>query len=87
MIYFYKDPLAAAWMSKHFGMKISRDLDGQETEMTFNAFVLGTLYEFSRFYIYTSSLHLLEPTQQDIIIDGKIIQRNGIAFIWPEVEI
>lgn len=130
MRYFYTDPLAAAWMAKHFGMKFKdehievfpvrswislQDLKGIDVE----------LKEFAKFYLHPDSVKLLEPQHSDVVLcaicgtdgkhlyddagfasddgrvvtdlfynddkgiktdDCKIIQRNGIAFHWPEVE-
>lgn len=100
MKYYYKDPLAAAWMAKHHGIKFdngdSLKSACEVAEMDENPIP---------FIIHPDSLHLLEPQKGDLcsfdfrgdefyIYDGyefgnlikKIIQRNGIAFHWPEVE-
>lgn len=116
---FYTDPLAAAWMAKHFGMVFTRWSDGVSE---WEGRLCGTdaLQEFEgcrHFVIHPDSLHLLEPQVGDIGIqpdeacgeyrNGRwrsfsscgrdcyglsekerisIIQRNGIAFHWPESE-
>jgi hypothetical protein len=122
--YFYTDPLAAAWMAKHHGIRIASSVyeDG-----SYDGFVMPDGSEDGRYYIHPDSLHLLEPLVNDClqigddllfwvcrddsfweehendpnlkynfigikaassnVIDGaRIIQRNGIAFMWPEVE-
>lgn len=129
--YCYTDPLAAAWMAKHFGMKFyweSKDkkhrIDYERAEQIllecFDVQISGygmsmdKSIELDRglFYIHPDSVKLLEAQEGDMIafqgetfagaevymaadhtaIDfdpkegTKIIQRNGIAFIWPEVE-
>lgn len=113
MKYYYTDPLAAAWMAKHFGMAF--DIFAQpsgvrvEKEKSTAKYIamLGDAY---RCYIHPDSLHLLEPKVGDLLLDDDptdganrtwhlegmpdaikakwniIIQRNGIAFMWPEVE-
>jgi len=81
--YFYTDPLAAAWMARHFGMKLvclhhNKD-DGVEAEQA------GTPYPFAhailsaemwedaihatcrRIYVHAESLRLLEPQVGDMI--------------------
>jgi hypothetical protein len=63
--YFYTDPLAAAWMSKHFGMKFNEPYDFA---------VMIRMYDMSRgkkqdikYYIHPDSLHLLEPMEGDYV--------------------
>jgi hypothetical protein len=133
MKYYYTDPLAAAWMAKHFGMRFCAH-DGEHIEIKQDGF-RGTCegeewdrwlrsersspYEYKKLaYIHPDSLHLLEPKVGDLVelsfdtqrgvvsthqryteeqakehIAGvhswkryKSIQRNGLAFMWPEVE-
>lgn len=170
--YYYTDPLAAAWMAKHFGMKLHSihtdeqmaDYDIPETDRNFDWFDSCIVDGFERdvemvsdaieyiekasdcIYIHPDSLHLLEPQEGDAVEfdrwnwsrkredrgfqdaptgmdygairktkstnreDGyfvqissagfrwddnysgrfslpfKIIQRNGLAFHWPESE-
>jgi hypothetical protein len=119
--YFYTDPLAAAWMAKHHGMKC-RVEDKGDTEYQWVDMRNVSCYfvmEEAAYYIHPDSLHLLEPKVGDLILkegfndpmlvkdiiagdvlckigwDGsierctdkgycKIIQRNGIPFMWPE---
>lgn len=118
MKYFYTDPLAAAWMAKHHGMKtkshsvLNGIVDDQISDYLMDADVGSDCH----YYIHPDSLHLLEPQVGDVIsgiggsgklrtrivqevIEGAednasaliakgctIIQRNGIAFMWPEGE-
>lgn len=115
--WFYTDPLAAAWMAKHFGMHFT-DIDQLEV---FPLNWTSPLLHGVRMYVHPDSLHLLEPQVGDMIshlgmrawridaTDGyayfhpkmpnesidrftlkadmpKIIQRNGIPFMTPEME-
>lgn len=119
--YFYTDPLAAAWMAKHFGMRLSLSAFDSDEVKLYNGEVkllCNTLVVCStgfvagladgKFYIHPDSVKLLEPQEGDVCehpmlknyyhIDGeensrwandlrmKIIQRNGIAFMWPETD-
>ena len=128
--YFYTDPLAAAWMAKHYALKFKNwrwnDLFFQFTPVNGVSKDAAT----DRLYIHPDSLHLLEPQVNDYIeyyncfmgtiwrveyglclvnetslangpeeeshyatlervapadVD-KIIQRNGVPFMWPESE-
>jgi hypothetical protein len=78
--FFYADPLAAAWMSKHFGMTFINDLPDDRgwsfqivsvreislsNEMTF---VLSSVTAGNRFYVHPKSLHLLEPQDGDLVV-------------------
>jgi hypothetical protein len=130
---FYSDPLAAAWMQKHFGMRFTVKIKGiPEHEYEVGpAFWADEIASPSpAYYVHPDSLHLLELQVGDVIggmdsicivrgIDedrarfvgeayvsetareGKamgwckrsgltgsthIIQRNGVAFHWPERE-
>ena len=146
--YFYTDPLAAAWMAKHFGMMFGiRHFDKFVPEpIYFNgvwaaAKLVDEILDFDpdvALYVHPDSLHLLEPKVGDMIMHGsykreqdknpegwtavlvtgllppefeselraesgvtkplcyaydeeimichRIIQRDGIAFHWPESE-
>lgn len=123
--YFYTDPLAAAWMSKHFRMRfrIKSAEEGTFQEAYIEAYAnhihwspVGWMGCDQRFYIHPDSLYLLEPRLGDIgepVLDSvfghfdavrlstahelaetisplpkfsRIIQRNGVAFMWPERE-
>lgn len=107
--YYYTDPLAAAWMAKHFGMRFYEGLEPFEDGEPFEIEQYGILKEAARqawnecysknpyVYIHPDSLHLLEPNkatdhiihdenEQGEILRSRIIQRNGLAFMWPESE-
>lgn len=98
--YFYTDPLAAAWMAKHFGM-VFRENPPQD-----DGWVSPPNDVRERYIICPDSLHLLEPQDKDIYINTarspeiwhsatglswhkryKIIQRDGKPFFWPESEV
>ena len=145
--FFYTDPLAAAWMAKHFGMKFGVKHNGVvhwncigQINQPFEPLqrpedILDPIAETVPLYVHPDSLHLLEPRGCDLIqyvicggpvihfgvfgglensghgekdlikllsstqtdigestgffalkSDCKIIQRNGIPFMWPESE-
>lgn len=112
MKYFYTDPLAAAWMAKHFGMKFE---NGDNFKSACE--VAGATLDTMPFVIQRRSVRLLEPQQGDwikadeltggivsdvskenkeavVYFDGycivprfdeiEIVQRNDIAFMWPQ---
>lgn len=103
MKYYYTDPLAAAWMAKHFGMQFSFD-GGMKYEEIWNL----SIDSEPPFYIHPDSLHLLEQQVGDAVQIStgtcwklhdtqnlaeserypslRIIQRNGVVFMWPETE-
>jgi hypothetical protein len=133
MRYFYRDPLAAAWMQKHFGMRL-HDADFDEPtsappeeiaqwgvgpicihpeSLPIMAPVIGDLYYNScngSYHTVTEKgsgrrlpngekhwedwdCHYDDITLEQALDwwnDGKssdrIIQRNGLAFHWPESE-
>jgi hypothetical protein len=70
---FYTDPLAAAWMEKHFRMRYS--VEGLP-HATLTALSIRALWASllegedatvpDRYYIHPDSLHLLEPKKGDI---------------------
>ena len=66
--YFYTDPLAAAWMEKHFSMTFVDLPFGLIERGPF----LGKSFEFvsfptaSKLCIHSDSLHLLEPRVGDL---------------------
>lgn len=78
--YFYDDPIAAAWMAKHFGMEFVIEPSGDV--VTWKEFGVVSLKSWvERFYIHPDSLHLLEPQNGDCVIDDdgwpyKIIPDN-----------
>ena len=121
--YYYTDPLAAAWMAKHFEMRFQGEngpleINSDEGSTWFcEECDLGHKYMVP-FYIHPASIAILEPQEYDIYINPRIvkknalgvlpvasgsrqthwkncalsygslnvIQRNGKAFHWPEVE-
>lgn len=58
--YFYTDPLAAAWMAKHFGMRFHNANNGAEITEQAVMRHAATGNE-CRIHIRPDSLHLLEP--------------------------
>lgn len=107
MKYFYKDPLAAAWMAKHFGMQFM-DCAGFSVSANPAMADMSERHGLSEaFYIHPDSVNLLEPQFRDIVrghddevgttihLYGfhssswtleRIMERNDIAFMWPESE-
>ena len=93
MRYFYTDPLAAQWMDEKFQMRF---VDPSEP-VWWHVDPIPP-----KIFVHPDSLHLLEMRHGDIILDQngnpdvqagemssagcKIIQRKGIAFMWPESE-
>ena len=70
--WFYTDPLAAAWMAKHYGMilgcvqaGILRHVDEEEI-----------LPRRGPFIIHPDSLHLLEPQVGDRLAGGYLVVDN-----------
>lgn len=61
--YFYTDPLAAAWMARHFGMRPKEEV-GSPIVRQFPA-PIELPY---RAYIRPDSLHLLEPIDGDLLL-------------------
>lgn len=79
--YYYKDPLAAAWMQEHFGMRFtnkegaeilySHDLIGNKKRYSAWEFLndADTGYIGVNYYIYPDSEHLLELQVRDLIAE------------------
>jgi hypothetical protein len=136
MRYFYTDPLAAAWMAKHFGMRfVNVDVAYDDSPEKLCALLDDMGYGDGKNQIHPDNLQLLMPQVGDVveyewnaapalhaIIDKsqphaitddewayeardvfteaqlpilleptatrnlRIIQRNGIPFMWPESE-
>lgn len=142
--YYYDDPLAAAWMAKHFGMKFQvfptpeqiaeyesdQPWDWEETycfpDVEMIRDCLKAIENASNIIcVHPASLHLLKPQEHDLVMfswsalmyqtlawvheirNGEcivacgpegpdniavpiseitIIQRNGLAFMWPKEE-
>lgn len=87
MRYYYDDPLAAAWMAKHFGMEFhgengQLEINSDEGSTWFCELCdLGHKY-MGPFYIHPDSLHLLEPQEEDIGIDAEGALCNGCKDGW-----
>lgn len=89
--YYYTDPLAAAWMTKHFGMNICPD--DREIPMAKNIalsdsglmiqvdFAAMGAPQWRKLYIHPDSLHLLEPKVEDIIIHNQTKNPHKIASV------
>jgi hypothetical protein len=83
MMYYYTDPLAAAWMAKHFGMRFncfSFELIGLIDEFEPTTFVYVTPENIAdaceqeiKAYIIPESLDILEPQPGDLMSVGKIL--------------
>jgi len=87
MRYYYEDPLAVAWMIKHFSMEFAltqahRRYIHPDSEHLLRP-QLEDLVKWKK-----SKHHPCEYTIDEGIIRvyDKIIQRNGIAFHWPLTE-
>lgn len=89
--YFYTDPLAAAWMAKHFGMRfcdrtgLSVSADPAMWYMADRHYMAGSLF------ISPDSLHLLTPQVGDVALysvphkDAGQIHEYG-PYIHPEAQ-
>ena len=110
--FFYTDPLAAAWMAKHFGMRfMTRKGIGSRGLLFSQLLTAAHMNKEVAYLVSPDSEHMLEPQVGDTISttdwdrgtfrmitndmrlklskglrDVRIIQRNGIAFHWPESE-
>src|SRR5579863_1248979 len=62
--FFYKDPLAAAWMTAKFGMEFIDLITGRIEPSD-----IGTAL-YTRGYVHPDSLHLLEPREGDLVKYG-----------------
>lgn len=99
MKYFYTDPLEAAYMAKHFGVKF------HDYDWSFDLIeCLEGITHDRNYVIHPDIYHILEPQVGDLLLwsghyhvaytedeakkfkYGKIIQRNGKAFFWPEMD-
>jgi hypothetical protein len=82
MRYFYRDPLAAAWMTKHFGMKLHGPIttplgEAAQSSRPMPVWIISRIIEqqervgandVGRFYVSPDSLHLLEPKYKDLLV-------------------
>jgi hypothetical protein len=97
--YFYTDPLAAAWMAKHFGMEFLDEETNPDLpyKVTYDLMIEGgDLYRPLRQYIiHTGSMHLLEArigdvwqetTHAGVVTAGVVlaVDRNVITVRVPE---
>lgn len=135
--FFYTDPLAAAWMARHHGLKIlgpvleaatgkritsSRPMPVWILARAIEAAEKGICGDDDKYFVHQDSLHLLDPQIKDCVLiksegvvgfiyagglfglhkvlprkdtqmrigecypanDLTIIQRDGVAFMWPE---
>ncbi|QEL19312.1 hypothetical protein [Limnoglobus roseus] len=81
--YYYDDPLAAAWMVKHFGMKFLIDeTESEQAETLFDESdvqwareALG-VHEFS---IHPDSLHLLDIQEGDFVVGPN--NKGGLEYV------
>lgn len=64
--WFYTDPLAAAWMARHFGMRFR----GDDYTLTFGPTGL-VQYVPDLFVIHPDSLDLLKPRPGDVLRDPQ----------------
>ncbi len=97
-MYYYDDPLAAAWMAKHFLMSFNVPCNA------FRGWATEIQLPTDRYYIHPDCVPMLEPQEDDVIqwrsgyvqlydqtvsryefdnAGGKIIQRDGKPFFWP----
>jgi hypothetical protein len=99
--YFYTDALAAAWMQKHFGMRFDNIPDPvhwHEDPVPEKIYIhrdserllrvdLGDIVSMTKAMdrYAAVSVHELKEAFNETG-DYRIIQRNGIAFMWPESE-
>lgn len=93
MRYFYKDPLAAAWMAKHFGMKFlakSTDDEGAEIEVDaglrfidfddrFDELWKHDFCYLGKLYIRPDSVHLLDHRIDDLV--RMVYMDDSVGFV------
>lgn len=77
---YYEDPLAAAWMAKHFGMKF-KSARGQNMYFDggsdFRTEKDCGFYAGEYYHIHPSSLHILEPMAGDV---GTVYNGHAANF-------
>lgn len=92
--HFYTDPLAAAWMAKHFGMRFVSAFSGKEFDGSVIVANAGSPIEAIReqqtYVIHPDSLHLLEPKVGDMVSHlglraWRIDSIDGAAYHHPAV--
>lgn len=71
--YFYRDPLAAAWMAKHFGIQLIRQYVYPNPAHNYWASEPYSAWQScvdtappDRLYVHANSLHILDPQRDDI---------------------
>ena len=86
--FFYTDPLAAAWMAKHFGMTFEfwhREYSYRPDDLEY---VVARFMRDGRVerpvYVHPDSLHLLEPQIGDQGIDANECQCRYLDDYDPE---
>jgi hypothetical protein len=66
--YFYRDSLAAAWMAKHFGMRLRPDCYEERALPVGEDVTRFTHHAFrGRYYTHVDSIHLLDPQDGDAV--------------------
>lgn len=70
--YYYTDPLAAAWMAKHFGMKFCDKASHSVSADPSLWYMAERHYQAGPLFIHPDSLHLLEPQKHDLVDFGWI---------------
>lgn len=73
--YYYDDPLAAAWMAKHFRIQFEEGRYYEGIGVKITTTVAG------KFYIHPDSIELLEPQEGDLII----IDRDYTRGFYPSL--
>jgi len=83
MKYYYDDPLAAAFMAKHFEMKFLAAKEIQEIRILCEIpYVIEQNH--SPYYIHLDSLHLLEPVLKDVIYTELKVGGVSIELLQSE---
>ena len=78
--YFYTDPLAAAWMAKHFGLEfLVKQGNGFRRLRDSEYLTAAHIKRSVRYFVADDSLHLLEPRKGDLVtcigVAGWMIDR------------
>jgi hypothetical protein len=85
--YFYADPLAAAWMARHFGMRFLHHPSGVLEEVE----VMGRTCNYVRvplwpkFHLHPDSLPVLEPREGDVVSKSPVVYGAAaviVSQIW-----
>ena len=84
---YYNCPIKTAYMAKYYGMRFQSEINGKEYPLEILT-LLDPSESPKNFYIHPDSDHLLTPCTEDLCVPWKgkikIIQRDGLAFMWPE---